>query len=115
MDISVEYPFIMFVFVFETVLILLLTSFSNQIYVEGIGSLPDSPNFTGNIISKAWSFFTYTLNLLTYFFKLLVLPNVGIEYRFLTIIVFSPLVIVLGWIILKTIIPLVISVIGMIP
>jgi hypothetical protein len=50
MDISVEYPFIMFIVVFETVLILLLTSspFNTEIYVVGLGTLPPSPDLSGN-------------------------------------------------------------------
>jgi hypothetical protein len=115
MDISVEYPFIMFIVVFETVLFLLLSSFSSQIYVEGLGTLPSYPNFTGDIINKAIQFFGYMINLFLFFFKLLILPSIPVEFRFLTVIIFAPMVIVLSWIILKAIIPLIQSLIGIIP
>jgi hypothetical protein len=127
MDISVEYPFIMFLVVFESVLILLLTAFSSQIYIEGLGTFPSYYNLDrpisllgfnisfGSFIDKTINLCAYVFDLFVFFFKLLILPNIPIEFRFLTIIVFTPLTIVFGWIILKTIIPLLQSLIGIIP
>jgi len=127
MDISVEYPFIMFLVVFESTLILLLTAFSSQIYIEGLGAFPTNPSlnrpitflgFTvslGGFLDKIINICAYIFDLFVFFFKLLILPNIPIEFKFLTVIVFAPLTIVFGWIILKTIIPLVQSIIGIIP
>lgn len=127
MDISVEYPFILFIVVFESVLVLLLSAFSSQIYIEGFGTFPSPSNLDrplsilgfnvsfGSFIDKIINICGYILDLFVFFFKLLILPNIPIEFRFLTVIVFVPLTIVFGWILLKTIIPLVQSIIGIIP
>jgi hypothetical protein len=127
MDISVEYPFIMFLIVFESVLILLLTAFSSQIYIEGLGTFPSPYNLDrpitllgfsvslGSFLDKIINICAYVVDLFVFFFKMLILPSIPIEFRFLTVIVFAPLTIVFGWIILKTIIPLVQSIIGIIP
>jgi len=137
MDISVEYPFIMFIVVFETVLILLLTSspFNTEIYVVGLGTLPPSPDLSGNRfdwVIKLDDIFSYTvhipkfIDILTslsyyiieifiFFFKLLVLPDIPIAFRFISTIIFVPLTLVFAWIMIKTIIPLVQSIIGTIP
>jgi len=126
MDINVEYPFILFIVVFESVLILLLSSFSSQIYIEGLGTFPSPilnkpitlfgfPVSLGSFIDKIINISSYVVELFIFFFKLLILPNIPLEFRFLTVIIFTPLTLVFGWILLKTIIPLVQSIIGIIP
>ena len=127
MDISVEYPFIMFVVVFETSLIFLLSAFSQQIYVEGIGSFPSTYSFNrpitilgftvsfGSFIDKFINLCSYVFDVFVFLFKLLILPSVPIEFRFLSTFVFIPLTIVMGYLIFKTIIPILQAIIGIIP
>jgi hypothetical protein len=127
MDISVEYPFIMFVIVFESSLIFFLSAFSQQIYVAGIGDFPSTMNFNkpitlfgftislGSFLDKCINICYYVFDVIAFLFKLLILPNVPIEFRFLSTLVFIPLSVVLGYLIFKTIIPIIQSIIGIIP
>ena len=96
MDINVEYPFIMFLVVFEVVLVFLM-SLSSEVFTGlGIGTLPSTPEHW-------YDYFGYFFNLFIFFFKFLIVPAVPLEIRFLSLLIFTPLVIVFGWIVLKTI------------
>jgi hypothetical protein len=93
---SFEYPFIMFLVVFEIVIVFLMSLSSDVFTGLGIGSLPSSP-------THWYQYPSYILSLFIFFFKFLIIPSVPIEIRFLSLLVFTPLTIVFGWIILKAI------------
>jgi hypothetical protein len=91
-----EYSFIMFLVVFEIVLVFLM-SLSSQVFIGlSIGSFPYTP-------SSVWQYPKYVFNLFAFFFKLLIVPSVPLEIRFLSTLIFTPLAIVFAWILLKTI------------
>ena len=103
-DISVEYPFIFVLVIFGSVLTYLVSLGLPLFSVNSIGSLPDSP-------THWYQYPSYLLNMMVFFFKLLITPSVPSELRFLSVLIFTPFSILLAWLIIKFIAPLIASVI----
>jgi hypothetical protein len=103
-----EYPFITFLVVFEIAFIWLLSMSNIGSSISGVGELPQTP-------TNAWGYPIYVGELFFYFFQFLIVPTVPVSLKFLSSILFAPLTIVFSWIILRVIIPLIQSIIGIIP
>jgi hypothetical protein len=69
----------------------------------GIGELPHIPTST-SWLSSLIQYPLYVIRLFIFFFKLLIIPSVPTELKFLSLLVFTPMSLVFGWIILKTVI-----------
>ena len=107
-EISVEYPFIIFMVGFFSTLFFLYSIGMPIFEVAGIGSLPISP-------THWYQYPGYALGTLAFFFKMLITPTVPIELRFMSVLLFTPFSILMAWVIIKMVIPLIQSLIGIIP